>query len=37
MTDVGKDSISGGGGSVCGLDVGGVVGAAATGMRRQNK
>ncbi len=30
ITDVGRDSISGGGGSVCGSDVGGVVGAAAT-------
>ncbi len=29
ITDVGRDSISGGGGSVCGSDVGGVVGAAA--------
>ncbi len=29
ITDVGRDSISGGGGSVCGSEVGGVVGAAA--------
>ncbi len=30
ITDVGRDSISGGSGSVCGSDVKGVVGAAAT-------
>ena len=29
ITDVSRDSIPGGGGSVCGSDVGGVVGAAA--------
>ncbi len=29
ITDVSRDSISGGGGSVCGSDIGGVVGAAA--------
>ena len=29
ITGVGRDSISGGGGSVCGSDVGDVVGAAA--------
>ncbi len=37
ITDVSRDSISGGGGSVCGSDVGGVVGAAATEMMRRNK
>ncbi len=43
ITDVSRDSIRGGGGSVCGSDVGGVVGAAvghvvgaaAIGMRRR--
>ncbi len=35
ITDVSRNSISGGGGSVCGSDVGGVVGAAAIEMRRR--
>ena len=37
ITDVGRDSIRGGGGSVCGSDVGGVVGAAAIEKRKINE
>ncbi len=37
ITDVGRDSISGGGGSVCGSNVGGVVGAAAIEKRKINE
>ena len=37
ITDVSRDSISGEGGSVCGSDVGGVVGAAAIEKRKINE